>query len=80
GAFTEERARTLSDTDWRRNSPEHTGEGLRRNLQVVDAIAAVAAERGVSTSAIAVAWALAVDGVTGAIVGARVPEQTDDWI
>ena len=31
-------------------------------------------------SALAVAWALAVPGVTGAIVGARRPEQVDDWL
>lgn len=80
GAFTAERSARLSETDWRRNSPDHTGEGLRRNLLVVDALAAVARERGVSTSAIAVAWTLAFDGVTGAIVGARVPAQIDDWI
>ncbi|WP_431246609.1 aldo/keto reductase [Leifsonia xyli] len=80
GAFTPERAAGLSDTDWRRDSPDHTGEGLRRNLQVVDALAAVGREQGVSTSAVAVAWTLAFDGVTGAIVGARAPEQIGDWI
>jgi len=31
-------------------------------------------------SAIAVAWTLAWPGVTGAIVGARSPEQVDGWI
>jgi aryl-alcohol dehydrogenase-like predicted oxidoreductase len=31
-------------------------------------------------SAIAVAWTLACPGVTGAIVGARSPEQVDGWI
>ncbi|MGO4592768.1 aldo/keto reductase [Leifsonia sp. 2TAF2] len=80
GAFTAERAASLSDTDWRRTSPEHTGEGLARNLRVVDALAAVGAQRDVSTSAVAVAWALSFEGVTGAIVGARKPEQIDDWI
>lgn len=80
GAFTLERAAQLSETDWRRNSPDHTGAGLRRNLQVVDALAAVARERGTTTSAVAVAWTLSFDGVTGAIVGARAPEQIADWI
>ena len=28
----------------------------------------------------AVAWALATDGVTGAIVGARRPSQVDGWL
>jgi aryl-alcohol dehydrogenase-like predicted oxidoreductase len=31
-------------------------------------------------SAIAIAWTLAWPGVTGAIVGARTPEQVDGWI
>lgn len=80
GAFTPERAVRLSDTDWRRDSPEHTGEGLLRNLRIVDALAGVARDRDVSTSAVAVAWTLAFDGVTGAIVGARKPGQIDEWI
>ena len=33
-----------------------------------------------SVSAIAVAWTLAWPGITGAIVGARSPEQVDGWI
>ncbi|WP_374009157.1 aldo/keto reductase [Leifsonia sp. LS-T14] len=80
GSFTPERAASLSKTDWRRDSPDHTGEGLRRNLRVIDELSAVGRGRGVTTSAIAVAWTLAFDGVTGAIVGARVPGQIDDWI
>ncbi|MFQ5809804.1 MAG: aldo/keto reductase, partial [Armatimonadota bacterium] len=31
-------------------------------------------------AALAVAWTLAWPGVTGAIVGARAPEQVDGWI
>ena len=31
-------------------------------------------------SVVAVAWTLAWRGVTGAIVGARTPEQVDGWI
>jgi aryl-alcohol dehydrogenase-like predicted oxidoreductase len=80
GSFSPERAARLSDTDWRRNSPDHTGNGLLRNLRVVDALKAVGAERGVPTSAVAVAWTLAFEGVTGAIVGARAPQQIGDWI
>lgn len=80
GAFTPERAASLPETDSRRNSPDHTGEGLRRNLTVVQALSDIARQREVSTSAVAVAWALSFDGVTGAIVGARTPEQIRDWI
>jgi aryl-alcohol dehydrogenase-like predicted oxidoreductase len=31
-------------------------------------------------SAVAIAWTLAWPGVTGALVGARSPEQVDGWI
>ncbi|GAA0430647.1 aldo/keto reductase [Leifsonia naganoensis] len=80
GTFTPERAGSLSETDWRKSDPAFSGEGLRRNLMVVDALSAVAAARGVTTSAIAVAWTLSFDGLTGAIVGARTPGQIADWI
>jgi aryl-alcohol dehydrogenase-like predicted oxidoreductase len=40
----------------------------------------VAERHGVTVSAVAVAWTLACPGVTGAIVGARSPEQVDGWI
>jgi len=80
GAFTLDRAATLSETDWRRDDPEFTGTGLTRNLRVVDALSTIASERGVSTSAVSVAWTLAFDGLTGAIVGARKPQQIADWI
>jgi aryl-alcohol dehydrogenase-like predicted oxidoreductase len=80
GAFTAERAAALGDSDWRRDDPEFSGEGLTRNLRVVDALSAIASARGVSTSAISVAWTLAFDGLTGAIVGARKPQQIADWI
>jgi aryl-alcohol dehydrogenase-like predicted oxidoreductase len=47
---------------------------------IVDALSAVAERHGVTTSAAAVAWTLAFEGLTGAIVGARKPEQIADWI
>jgi aryl-alcohol dehydrogenase-like predicted oxidoreductase len=40
----------------------------------------VAERLGVSTGAVAVAWTLAFPGVSGAIVGARSPQQVDGWL
>ena len=80
GTFTAERAATLPSSDWRRDHADFSGGGLIRNLRVIDVLSAIAAARGVPTSAIAVAWTLAFDGLTGAIVGARRPEQITDWI
>lgn len=80
GAFTEERAASLGDGDWRANSPDFNGDALERNLVLADALGAVAGRHGVSTGAAAVAWTLAFHGVTGAIVGARRPDQVDGWL
>jgi aryl-alcohol dehydrogenase-like predicted oxidoreductase len=80
GAFTRERAAELPDDDWRSRSPDFSGEGLERNLRLAAALEPVAERHGVSPAAVAVAWTLAWRGVTGAIVGARSPEQVDGWL
>ena len=80
GNFTAERAAKLGADDWRSRSPEFTGEGLRRNLALADALRPIAERQGVSVAAVAVAWTLKWSGVTGAIVGARDPKQVDGWI
>jgi aryl-alcohol dehydrogenase-like predicted oxidoreductase len=78
GAFSAERVAALPSNDWRASHPDFT-TGLEANLAVAKALAVVAGRRGVTTSAAAVAWVLAWPGVTGAIVGARRPEQIADW-
>jgi aryl-alcohol dehydrogenase-like predicted oxidoreductase len=78
--FSAERVATMAADDWRRKAPEFNEPALGRNLALRDALSAVARDRGTSASAIAVAWTLAWPGVTGAIVGARSPEQVDGWI
>ncbi len=80
GTFTKERAAAFAEDDWRRRSPEFQGEKLDRNLALAAALAPIAARKGVSVAALAVAWTLAWPGVTGAIVGARRPSQVDGWL
>src|SRR6266567_873645 len=48
--------------------------------QITGRLGAVARRLGTSLSALAVAWALATDGVTGSICGARRPEHVQGWI
>lgn len=79
GAFSKERVASLPEDDWRKTSPEFT-DHLRGSLAVAGALRTVADRHGVPVPAAAVAWTLAWRGVTGAIVGARRPEQIDDWI
>jgi aryl-alcohol dehydrogenase-like predicted oxidoreductase len=80
GAMTMERVRDLPDDDWRRSDPQFTGDNLRRNLDLAQALALIARRRGTSLPAVAVGWTLCFPGVTGAIVGARRPEQVRDWL
>ncbi|HEX7807044.1 MAG TPA: aldo/keto reductase, partial [Cellulomonas sp.] len=80
GSFTVGRAAALGDDDWRHASPDFTEPGLRRNLDLVEALRPIADRHSVSVGAIAIAWTLTVPGVTGAIVGARRPDQVDGWL
>lgn len=78
--FTAERVAKMPRDDWRRTAAEFQQPKLKNNLALRDALRPVAQRYGVSVSAVAVAWVLAWPGVTGAIVGARKPEQVDAWI
>jgi aryl-alcohol dehydrogenase-like predicted oxidoreductase len=80
GSFTAERAARLQPGDWRAGHPDFTEPALSANLALADALRPVAERHGVTPAAVAVAWTLAFPGVTGAIVGARSPEQVDGWL
>jgi aryl-alcohol dehydrogenase-like predicted oxidoreductase len=79
GKFSRERVESLPEDDWRRRSPDFTTD-LDRNLALVDALRPIADRHGVTLAAVSVAWTLAWPGVTGAIVGARRPDQVDGWL
>ena len=70
-----DRARLAAATDGDRNDPP---------VSAVDALVAglrpIAERHGVGPGAIAVAWTLSIEGVTGAICGARNPRQVEGWI
>ncbi|HEU5041661.1 MAG TPA: aldo/keto reductase [Gemmatimonadales bacterium] len=78
--FDAERVRTLAEGDWRRRAAEWNPPRVEKNVALRDALLPVAARRRVSVAEVAIAWTLAWPGVTGAIVGARTPEQADGWI
>ena len=79
-SFSLARVQSLPPDDWRRRSSEFKPPRVNRNLALRDALQPVARRRGTTVSAVAIAWTLAWPGVTGAIVGARSPEQVDGWI
>ena len=78
--FSAERVARMANDDWRRHSPEFNSPNLNRNLALRDALKPIAQRHGTSVSSVAIAWVLSWPGVTGAIVGARSPEQVDGWI
>jgi aryl-alcohol dehydrogenase-like predicted oxidoreductase len=78
--FTAARVASFPPDDWRRLSPQHQPPKLQQNLALRDALRPIAAKHRASTAAVAVAWTLAWPGVTGAIVGARSPEQVSGWL
>ena len=49
----------LEEGDFRRFSPRFAGENFEKNLAVVDAVKAIADEKGVTPSQLALAWVLA---------------------
>jgi len=78
--WTEDRAEALARDDWRRRSPGFLAPEVGKNLALRDALRPIARRHGTTVEAVAVAWTLAWPGVTGAIVGARSPDQVDGWI
>ncbi len=80
GAFSRERIAHLAEHDWRRRSPDFQEPRLSSILDLIAGLDAIARRRGVGLPALAVAWTLAIEGVTAAIVGARRPGQVDDWL
>jgi aryl-alcohol dehydrogenase-like predicted oxidoreductase len=79
-AFSAERVAAMPADDWRRRAPYFQEPNLGRNLALRDALRPIAQAHGVDVGAVAIAWTLAWPGITGAIVGARRPQQVDGWI
>ena len=81
GAVTAERVAGMPQDDWRRRDPEFQEPRLSRHRALVQLLAEIGAAHGGRTAAeVAVAWTLANPAVTGAIVGARSPEQVDGFV
>ena len=57
GRFTS--PQELEENDFRRSGPRFTGENLRANLQLAAKVAELAADKGVTSAQLALAWVLA---------------------
>ncbi len=79
--FSKERMAGLDKSDWRHGMKSVFGEpALSANLALRDALHDIGTAHGASAGEVAIAWVLAHEGVSGAIVGARSAEQVDGWI
>jgi aryl-alcohol dehydrogenase-like predicted oxidoreductase len=75
GAMTPKRIASLPTDDWRRGHNDFREPQLSHNLKLVRLLRAIGNHHGRSPGEVAVAWVLQNPAVTGAIVGARRPDQ-----
>ncbi|MGB8602998.1 MAG: aldo/keto reductase [Rhizomicrobium sp.] len=80
GRFSVERLASLPEGDWRKHNSFFRGDKLTKGLQLAESFKPIAERHNTSVAAVAIAWTLAFEGVTGAIVGARTPAQIDGFL
>jgi aryl-alcohol dehydrogenase-like predicted oxidoreductase len=80
GKMTRERIASLPADDWRKKDKEFTEPKLTQNLELAERVKQVAEKHHVSPGEVAIAWTLANEGVTGAIVGARNAKQVQETV
>jgi aryl-alcohol dehydrogenase-like predicted oxidoreductase len=80
GTMTRERIASLPEGDWRRNAIWFKEPHLTRALAAVEALRDIADRHRCTVAEVAIAWTLRHPAVTGAIVGARRPDQIDGFI
>ena len=61
----------LAEGDFRRSNPRFMGENFQKNIDLVHAVAALAADRGVTAAQLALAWVLAQGETLVPIPGTR---------
>jgi aryl-alcohol dehydrogenase-like predicted oxidoreductase len=80
GAMTKERVAAFPKDDFRRNAKSFQEPQLSRNLEVAALLGKIGERHGVSAGVVAIAWTLANQAVTAAIVGGRSAKQVDGVI
>jgi aryl-alcohol dehydrogenase-like predicted oxidoreductase len=78
GTWTHDRLAKLPADDWRRTKSPHFQEpAFTWNIKLAELLKEIGYSHGRSAGEVAIAWTLRNPAVTGAIVGARSPEQID---
>jgi aryl-alcohol dehydrogenase-like predicted oxidoreductase len=72
------RERDVAATDFRSRAPRFSRENLDRNLALVDALRAIAADTGVTVAQVAIAWVLSRGEDIVPLIGARTRERLDE--
>jgi len=80
GTMTKERVANFADEDWRRRLPNFQEPLLSRNLRLVEHMREIGKRHGRSPGEVSIAWTFDHPAVTGAIVGARSPQQIEGII
>jgi aryl-alcohol dehydrogenase-like predicted oxidoreductase len=80
GKMTRERVAAFPSNDWRTRNPYFAEPALTKNLAIAEKFKEIGERRGLTGGAAAIAWTLRLSSVTGAIVGARRPDQIDGII
>ena len=75
-----ERAASLPADDWRKGDANFNEPRLSANLELVEQLGKIAARKGQTVGNLAIAWTLHHPAVTGAIVGARRPQQIEETV
>ena len=75
GHWSREREASLAPHDFRASAPRFTGENLERNLELVEALRAVAAEKDATVAQLAIAWVFSRGEDVVPLVGARTRER-----
>ncbi len=78
GKFTRERGASLPNDDWRKNNPDFNEPLLGIHLDLVEKLRPIAARISTTVANLAIAWTLRYPEITGAIVGARHPDQIEE--
>jgi aryl-alcohol dehydrogenase-like predicted oxidoreductase len=72
------RERGVAGNDFRTRAPRFSGENLDRNLALVEALRAIAEDKGVTVAQIAIAWVLARGEDIVPLIGARTRKRLDE--
>lgn len=80
GTLDRSRIGDLAEDDRRRSLPRFQEPQLSANLAFVESLRETARRLGAGLPSLAVAWVVSRPGVTGAICGARRPDQVDGWL